>query len=101
MLQLGQVIVDKVQTTKDGGLKITLLTQDITTEQKIVLFDSINAFETLQIKEINAPETKSQSQRLRAVLYRLWEQGTKATPSEDFIHKMFEELISYYKEKLN
>ena len=79
--------ITKVETMSDRGLKITLFTPELTSEQKTFLFnlqterECIGVFESSHLPtpkidpNLNKPiEGKSASQRLRAVLYCLWEQ---------------------------
>ena len=45
---------------------------------------------------------KSQSQRLRNVLYRLWEKDFQSSyKSDDFIREYMEKVIDQVKDKLN
>lgn len=44
--------------------------------------------------------TKTQAQRLRAVLYRLWEQSGKKGEFEDYYRSKMENVIEQLKEKL-
>lgn len=44
--------------------------------------------------------TKTQAQRLRAVIYRIYEQGGKKGNFEDYYRSMMERVIEQFKEKL-
>lgn len=107
--------VDKITTLKDGGLKITIETQELPSEHKSKLFEFANKQvwtlfkETPDIKmeeiEIKEPEPefkgeKSVSQRLRNVLYILHKQKYPNTDFEEFRKKQMENIIKQYKEKL-
>lgn len=107
--------IDTVRTLKDGGLKITIETQELPADEKAILFDFANKqiwalFKELppRIEEIEVvePDTefktdKTPSQRLRSVLFRYYEQNysTKKT-FEEFYREIMEKLINQYKEKL-
>jgi len=58
--------------------------------------------ETLaKLPQIEFEEGKSKSQRLRAVLYRSWEQESKGyTVFDDYYNSMMEQIITFYKNKL-
>lgn len=51
-----------------------------------------------EVKEYS--EEKSKAQRLRAVLYLLWQQGDKKTTSEEFYRDRMEKIIEQIKDKL-
>lgn len=44
---------------------------------------------------------KTQAQRLRGVIYRLWEQNGRKGDSEEYYRSMMEKLIEQLKEKLD
>lgn len=102
-LNLKNAILDKMTTMKDGSLKITLVTRELAPDQMAKLFLSLNQ----EIMSVDIPtdiseEPKSKAQRLRAVLYKLWEQSWKdrfQTFSLYYDHIM-EQLINNYKDKL-
>jgi hypothetical protein len=43
---------------------------------------------------------KTQSQRLRGVLYKVWEQGTQDLDFKTYYKQKTEEIIQHYKNKL-
>jgi len=96
-------ILDKISTMKDGSLKITLVTRELPPADLAQLFTSINQ----EIVSVDIPEDvsdqKTPSQRLRWVLYKVWEQDHK----EEFktftmyYNHILEQLINMYKDKLN
>lgn len=101
-MNLKNCIVDKVTTMKDDSVKITLITRALTPQQMAELFFSVNKeILTIDIEE-EAKEWKSPSQRLRAVLYRLWEQSDKTTypEFEVYYRAKIERIIESLKEKL-
>jgi len=108
--------LDSIRTLKDGSVKISVETQELSAEQFAILAQYRNTFGFMLYKETqfsdseveDIPEVmpefkgdKTPSQRLRAVFYRLWESQDK--PGENFTTwytgKM-EQLIDHYKEKL-
>ncbi len=107
-------IIDKIQTLKDGGLKITLATQELTTEDTKTLFDLSNKMAWVAIQELSInenqikipeeikefKEAKSSSQRLRAVLFIHWSQNKQTEDFEIFYRQQMERFINAVKEKL-
>lgn len=72
MIELDAVQITKIETTKDGSLKIVMETQEMTTEQKIMLFDGFQKIERLQAARLEPKAPKSLSKRLSDKLYILW-----------------------------
>ena len=107
--------ITKVETQADKGIKITLLTPELTSEQKTFLFNLQSERECIGLFEsigkatptidpnLNKPvEGKSKSQQLRAVLYRYWEQEWSGqTKFDDFYSSEMEKITSHYQSKLN
>ena len=110
-------VIDSLRTLKDGSIKITIETQEITPEDFTILAQYRNTFGYMVFRETpvteadlaNVPDVvpefkndKTPSQRLRAVFYRMWEQSGK--PGENFqtwyVGKM-EQLIDHYKQQLD
>ena len=101
-MNLKNCIVDKVSTMKDDSVKITLVTRALTPKQMAELFFSVNQeITTIDIEQENK-EGKSASQRLRAVLYRIWEQSDKTTYPEFelYYRAKMERIIEQLKEKI-
>src|ERR1700749_1397853 len=59
-----------------------------------------NEVQEEEIPDEEAEESKKPSQRLRAVLYRLWEQNGKVGTSENYYREQMEKIISHVKTKL-
>jgi len=111
------VQITKIETKSDNSIKITAITMlEVDAEQATVLFSLRNklgymAFSESVIKEEvfqDLPEVKpefagekSPAQRMRAVLYRWWEQTGKQGDFELFYRRHFERMIDQVKEKLN
>lgn len=107
-------------TMRDGGMlndgtrKIYIYTQEVEPEQLFsILKESgklgwfffhqspISQIDTKSLPEINLEKNeKSKAQRLRSVLYRLWEQGSKSITSEEFYNVEMEKIIDSIKDKL-
>jgi hypothetical protein len=109
MLKIPSVI-SKVSTMSDGSLRLQIDTQELAGVDKGELMELHNkmgwmVFSETGIKEEDIPSDlieegqKTPSQRLRAVLYVLWEKKQVGT-FEDFYRKTLEKLIDHYKIKI-
>lgn len=101
-MNLQNCIIDKLETKKDGSIKITLFTRSLTPTQAAELMLWLNQ----EILSVDIPEEqsdqKSPSQRLRAVFHVLWTQQHKERFSsfELFYAHIMEKTIEFYKDKL-
>lgn len=101
-MNLKNAILDGFKTMKDGSLKITLVTRELSPEQMAKIISNLNK----EVLSIDIPEeqseVKSPSQRLRGVLYKIWEshEKEKFDSFELFYRHMMEKIIDYYKEKI-
>jgi len=99
--------------TVDGGLSIGFRSQELPQDEKLLVSEYYNQFGLLlfrpnleQFTEEEVPkedvdfEGKKPSQRLRAVLYRVWESKGKPGDSEVFYRQEMERVIEHYKSKL-
>lgn len=107
---------------KDRTVSVTFTTQEIldiapidqmaTNESAGILYfraDETMSINRQEIEELDAveldlyDEPKPQSKRLRAVLYRVWEQHHQHQVPEfkDFYRKETERIIQHYKDKLD
>ncbi len=106
--------ITKVETTPDRGLRIKMVTPELSPEEKAILFgygeaQFYAALVEIAITAIDIPdfipvfkEEKSPAKRLKNVLYRLWEQKTDRTRSSDqFYRDYMEKVINQIKEKLD
>lgn len=88
---------------KDGSLKITLVTRELAPDQMAEIFLKLNQ----EVLSIDLPdeieETKSKAQRLRDVLYRVWENNhkTKFQSFSLYYDHIMSQLIDGYKEKID
>lgn len=116
MLLIGGIL-ESVRTLKDKTLKITFETNEPNPEQFMGIASSVQQFGFIAFKndpftsnekkEIEALEAsyednqKTHSQRLRGVLYRLWEQQNEGYQDFDSFYKFkMESLINHFKSKL-
>lgn len=101
-MNLKNCIVNKVTTLKDRSIKIELLTREMPPKEMAELFFSVNN----EIASVDIPEDtgdlKTPSQRLRAVLYRVWEtdenKKSKFSTFTLYYNHVMEQLIDKYKE---
>ena len=109
-LELNAVITG-VRSKVDGSLGISMGTPELTPEEKaefmrlqganiIALFTPLDEPKVPVYKIDKVLEQKTPSQRLRAVLYVLWEQGGGKGDSNDFYRKYMEKIIGTIKDKL-
>jgi len=116
LLQISSLI-EKVESRADKTWKIVVGTQELDEDQARALIKLAHRqgwflfketpIETSEIEDIpevalDTPKAKTPSQRLRAVLYRWWEQNYKMKypEFEVFYIKQMEKLIEKIKEKL-
>ncbi len=104
----------RIASTVDGALTLGVHTKELDPVEKVQIMEfhnkqgwllfSPNVIEDKDIPSARAEiGSKTPSQRLRAVLYILWEQSTKETRGtfEDFYSSKMEALIEKIKEKLD
>lgn len=110
------VIVTSLATKVDGSISIKLETRELSGQDSAKLFDlrGSEAWAIISPSEIKEEDVKlpnerpdpaigqkTPSQRLRAVLYRLWEQNKSGTDFESFYRIRLEQVIDKFKEKLH
>ncbi len=103
---------------KDGSFSLRFVTQEQTPAQVGEIHSMLNKFGYLLFKaeseltkdEIEGLDSldsdlydnpKTKSQRLRNVLYKLWEQDKPGNDFKDFYASKMEQMIIHYKDKLN
>jgi len=108
--------VDGIRSRKDRTVGLTLSTQELTPEKAGELFGTNGHLVTcyLSVKEhitdtekeiidgVEAPtQGKTPSQRLRSVLYLMWEQNNEGYTDKNlhYLHHM-DKIIEHYKTKL-
>jgi hypothetical protein len=110
------VLIQGLSTKQDGSIKIVMETRELGGQDAARLFDLRNseawaviAATELRDEDVSLPTerpdpavgTKTPSQRLRAVLYRLWEQSRGGTDFESFYRVRIEQIIDQLKERLD
>lgn len=103
-MKLENAIIDKVSTLKDGSVRVSLITRALSPTQMAELFFWVNKeILAIDIDESNKDD-KSPSQRLRAVLYRLFEQSSDReaynNEFELFYRWKMQKIIDSLKDKL-
>lgn len=111
-----QVLVGNISTKVDGSIKITLETMELNNDDAAALFGlrGAEAYALLSANKISEEDaklptekadpaigTKTPSQRLRNVLYRLWQQQSGGTDFESYYRVKMEQLIESIKAKLD
>jgi hypothetical protein len=111
-------MIESIATRADGTVKITIGTQELSQSRAGELFaltrkiaavyispkDSIPQKELDQVDKLDPDFTnaKTKSQRLRAVMFRLWEQQPEGFKDFDvFYNSKMEVLIEHFKAKLS
>lgn len=100
-------IIDNISAKKDKTLSIKLGTQEMSSEEASHILDLMQkqiwvGFAETEIEELEVPEAlpemhgdKTPSQRLRNILYKIWEKNKKETfPRfyENYMFKLCEQL---------
>jgi len=109
--------LEGLSTRMDDTIKVVIGTQEVTAEQglallklrgkfcKVMLSDTaieqkeIDAVDSLPIKDES--NNKSNSQRLRSVLFINWQQSKQTTNFDDYYNSEMNRIIDHYKGKLN
>ena len=109
--------LDGYQRRKDRTVSVRFITQEKTSAEVAEIDQMVDTFGVLyfrgedtfnrdEVEELDAieldlyDEPKSQSQRLRNVLYKVWEQHKEGTFKEFYRHET-ERIIQHYKNKLD
>lgn len=105
--------VTKVETTADKGLRIKIVTPELKPNEKTTLFEYGDqpiwcAMADAPVEQMDVPDyvpdykgQKSPSQRLKNVLYRLWEQKGGDFTDRQHYELHMEKLIDHFKAKLD
>jgi len=109
-------IVENISTRKDNSVKIVLGTQELSNGNAAELFglinrlaaiyispkDSISQNEIDKVDSVDVEfETKSQSQRIRQVLFKLFSQDAEGHSNFDqYYHAKTEAIIKHLKNKI-
>ena len=106
-----EAIVTRISSMVDGGLSIGLHTKELSAEEKAKIMDFHNQAGWLLFKENEVEEKeiptqqaefgiKTPSQRLRSVLYVLWEQKGAPGDFDVFYRSRMEQFIDDIKAQL-
>jgi len=105
MLQLDSARVVKITTLADRTLRIQLELRELKPEEMAsLMFSYMSQEEGVALEEVivDETETKSPSQRLRGVLFKLWERNKEGLEQFDlYYRKKMGGIIDKLKEKLN
>lgn len=107
-----EAILTRCSSTVDGGLNLSAHTKKLDPIEKVSVMEFHNKsgwllFSPNPIKETDIPDkpaeigSKTPSQRLRAVLYILWEQSNKPGTFDQFYADKMEALIEKVKDRLS
>lgn len=105
------VILGRVSTRSDGSLTLSFSTPELTPDEKVAFMEVQNTNlkmllqpednEPAELKEVKGQfETKTPSQRLRAVLYIHWKQASGEGEFEDHYRRQMDQIINQFKNKL-
>ena len=101
MLSIKTATVHSISTTSDHGLRIVLLTRELPAEEMAALFMAkALGTESIKIEEPATDDLKTPGQRLRGVLFRVWENTTRETDFETYYREEMTRIINHYKDKL-
>lgn len=111
-----ETTVEGISTRVDGSLKLTLSTQEVDSSTAGNMFQLRGKFVKCLLSDSNVTEieselvdktplasvkkNKSESQRLRAVLFRLHEQLNDGSDFEVYYKSTMNNLIDHFKQKL-
>jgi len=109
--------IDKVSTLADGSLRVYLGTPELTSETMVNLFGMIKkpgyvliSTSTINQDQVDAVEKattnvefseKTPSQRMRGVLYKLWEKTQPKTMNGDTGQMEYVDFDLFYKRQMN
>lgn len=104
-----QATISSIIAKVDGSVGYRINTPELNNEQKSAIFDMQNQNVEVLISPIGAKEVikvktdlnqKSQSSRIRATLYRVWERDSEGKDFETYYQEKTEKYIDYLKGKL-
>ncbi len=106
-----QATLEGIGHRKDGSDTLRFCTQEQSPEQQLITLEYFQRFGWLmfspeQFEEADIPKeqatdkTKTESQRLRAVLFILWKQKSKQPDFDTYYKQQMERIIDTVKDKL-
>lgn len=106
-----QAIITGVRSKVDRSLGLTIATPELSTQEKALFMEMQGLNTEMTIKPLEEKtegiekidkdvNTKTQSQRLRVVLFVYWKQLGEKETFEDFYRTQTEKMIDHWKSKL-
>jgi len=109
-----QAVLSKIETKVDGSIKMVYITSlEMSDKDTAVLMSFRNKEGYLlfadtgfqddileDLPKIEHTQKKSKSQRLRAVLYRIWERSDQTETFDNYYSRIMEKIINKFKMKL-
>lgn len=106
-----QAIIEGIRAKKDRSLGLTITTPELSVKEKALFMELQSINVNLLITPSDEPkaeeykvdtdlEQKSQSQRMRSVIFILWKQDPKGKEFPDYYRDKMEKLIQYLKDKI-
>lgn len=108
--------IESISTRQDGTIKFVFGTQELDSSQAGLLFQLRNKYAKCLLSDTNITpiedklideehvkdgrKVKTQSQRLRATLYRVWETTTQTIDFDQWYKTETEKIIEHFKKKL-
>ena len=107
-----KAIITSITSKVDGSLGLRVATPELRPEQKTVFFELQNLNLELLIKPLDEAnieevkidtdlETKTHSQRLRSVLYVLWEKDKRGLEWDAYYRVRMEKIIELLKKQID
>lgn len=107
-----QVHVSRISSRADGSIGISMVTPELTTNEKALFFELHNVNCTMALEPLDTPdipelkidkdvENKTQSERIRSVLYLLWRQEGEQGDFKTYYYNTTEKWIDKLKERIN
>ena len=105
MIDLSSGTIHSIKTLADKCLRVTIDCREMSALDMTILMSAyMEGHEGVQIPEISSTEEdggKSPAQRLRAVLFKIYETNTSRSETfEEFYRKYMERLLASLKEKI-
>ncbi len=102
-INLHNAQISKIQTLADHSIQVRINMPEMPAEEMADLFRSLN--NDVHTVEVDQPDGKTQAQRLRATLYKVFEQKKLEDEMaeqdfETFYRQETEKIINHYKSKL-
>lgn len=107
-----QAIIEGIRARKDRSLGVSFTTPELTAEEKAIIFELQNQNVKMVITPTDAEQLedhvvdtdlnqKTQSQRIRSVLFILWKQNPQGLEFADYYKDKTEQYIDFLKKKID